>query len=109
MGAYCKVYGDTIENRVLEEFLTFRDAGVTVAEIVEGVGISKPKAYDVVYNFLKKGYILKYKVIGKTQLYTLNKDHKLVKIFRRNFNECLKLALEESLPPTNSRELVLSH
>lgn len=34
--------------------------------------------------------------IGKTQLYKLNKDNIRVKIFLRNFEECLRLVIEEN-------------
>jgi len=95
-GIFCEVYGDSIENRVKEEFLTFRNTGAAVSDIVEEVKISKPKAYQVVYKFLEKGYVKKFRKIGGTQLYILNSDHPIVKLWIASFSICMKMAGEES-------------
>ena len=57
--------------------------------------ISKPKSYEIIRQFEKKDYIKKTRVIGKTQLYKLNKANNRVKLFLENFKECLKLVIKE--------------
>ena len=47
--------------------------------------------------FEEKEYLKKSRIIGKTQLYLLNKGNKRVKLFLRNFKECLNKAVVDTL------------
>ena len=58
--------------------------------------ISKPKAYEIIGEFEKKGYLKKSRIVGKTQLYILNKENSRVKLFLNDFKECLRLVVEEN-------------
>jgi len=95
IGQYCMVYGNTIPNRIIEHFLECEYTGVAVGDMAKDIGISRPKAYQIVDEFLKKGYIVESRIVGRTQLYALNKETPVVKIFIRNFNECLKMVVNE--------------
>ena len=94
-GAFCETYGATIENQVLEYLLENQDLDVAVGDMAKELDISRPKAYDVTENFENKEYLVKSRVVGKTQLYKLNKANIRVKIFLRNFDECLQLVIDE--------------
>ncbi|MEW5896382.1 MAG: helix-turn-helix domain-containing protein [Nanoarchaeota archaeon] len=94
-GAFCETYGPTIENKVLEYLLENQDLDVAIGDMAKELGISRPKAYNVIENFKKKGYVVKSRVVGKTQLYKLDKENIRVKIFLRNFDECLQLVIDE--------------
>lgn len=95
LGAFCETYGATIENQVLEYLLENQDLDVAVGDMAKELDISRPKAYDVTEDFEKKGYLVKSRIVGKTQLYKLNKANIRVKIFLRNFDECLQLVIDE--------------
>ena len=95
IGQYSKIYGKTISNRVMENFLEAGYSDVGASEIVSLTGISKPKVYQTIEEFMKKGYIIKSRVVGRTQLYKLNKENMIVRIFLRNFNECLQIVANE--------------
>ncbi len=95
VGAFCETYGATIENRVLEYLLENQDLDVAVGDLAKELNISRPKVYDVIEDFEKKGYVVKSRIVGKTQLHKLNKDNLRVKIFLRNFDECLQLVIDE--------------
>lgn len=95
IGAFCETYGNTIENQILEYFLENQDLDIAVGDMAKELRISRPKAYEVSREFEKKCYIKKSRIVGKTQLYILNKDNIQVKLFLRNFNECLKLVIEK--------------
>jgi hypothetical protein len=97
-GVFCEIYGVSIRNRILEFILVKNDSDFAVSDIPEFLGISKPKAYEVIYDFEEKGYIIKTRLIGKTQLYKLNTENPVSKIFIRNFKECLMMVLEEYKP-----------
>ena len=94
-GAFCEVYGDTIKNKILEYLLENQGLDFAVGDIAKETGISKPKAYEVFKEFEKRKYVKKSRLVGKTQLYILNKENKVVALFMRNFKECLKLVVSQ--------------
>lgn len=91
IGAFCETYGNTISNRILEYLMENEDLDFAVGDMAKELQISKPKAYEIIRDFEKKGYVKKSRIIGKTQLYMLNKENSRVKLFLRDFKECLKL------------------
>ena len=94
-GKYCEIYGFTVRNRVVEYFLENLGTEIAVGNMAKEIGISRPKAYQIIDELMRRNYVLKDRIIGKTQLYQLNKDNLIVKIFMRNFNECLNIIVEE--------------
>lgn len=94
-GMFCEVYGKTAVNAVLEFLLENQDIDFAVGDIAKEAGISRPKAYSVIEGFEKKGFVKKSRFVGKTQLYILNRSNSVVKLYLRNFKECLKAVLEE--------------
>jgi sugar-specific transcriptional regulator TrmB len=91
--AFCDTYGHTINNLVWGHFLTWSE--VAVGDMAKEIGISRPKAYQIVDEFIKKGYVIKDRVIGRTQLYKLNHENEIVKIYIRNFKECLNMVVKQ--------------
>ena len=100
-GIYCEVYGNTIQNRVIEYLLENQDLNIAVGDMAKEIKISKPKGYEIIKDFEKKGYIKKSRIVGKTQLYILNKDNRRVKLFLKGFKECLKIIIEENAEKEN--------
>jgi sugar-specific transcriptional regulator TrmB len=72
-----------------------QDLDFAVGDMAKELKISRPKAYEVIRQFEKKDYVKKSRVVGKTQLYKLNKENLRVKLLLRDFRECLKLVTEE--------------
>ena len=95
-GAFCEIYGATIHNRILEYLLENQDLDFAVGDMAKELKISKPKAYQIIREFEEKEYAKKSRIIGKTQLYLLNKKNERVKLFLRDFKECLRLIVNES-------------
>lgn len=95
IGAYCEIYGDTIRNRVMEYLLENQDLDIAVGDLAKDTEISRPKAYEIIEDFEEKDYIQKSRVVGRTQLFLLNKKNKRIKLFLRNFRDCLKIIAEE--------------
>ncbi|MBT4824345.1 hypothetical protein HN695_00080 [Candidatus Woesearchaeota archaeon] len=94
-GAFCDIYGRNLRNAFLETILVYRDIDFAACTVVDRIEISKPKAYELVYEYEKKGYIEKSRILGKTQLYKLNKKNLRVKLLMKAFKDCLKLIAEE--------------
>jgi DNA-binding IclR family transcriptional regulator len=100
-GIFCEIFGGSIRSQILEFILTFQSGDFAVSDIAEEVKISRPKAYEYSDKFEKQGYISKSRVIGRTQLYKLNKEHKHVKLLMRTFNDCLQLIVDEHTTKKN--------
>ena len=95
-GAFCETYGNTIPNRILEYLMENEDLDFAVGDMAKELQISKPKSYEIIGEFEKKGYLKKSRIVGKTQLYILNKESSRVKLFLNDFKECLRLVVEEN-------------
>ena len=94
-GVFCEVYGNSIHNLVLEYLLENQGLDFAVSDVAKEVRISRPKAYEVVKEMEKKKFVRKNRVVGKTQLYILDKRNVLVKMLIRNFKECLRIAYDK--------------
>ncbi len=94
-GMFCEVYGHSIRNRILEYALENKGLDFAVGDMAKECSISKPKAYEIIKKFESKGYIKKSRIVGRTQLYMLNEESKRVKLFLRDFKECLKIVVQE--------------
>lgn len=94
-GMFCDVYGVTLTNLVLEYLLENQSLGIAVGDTAKELGISRPKAYQIINEFEEKGYVVKYRIIGRTQLYKLNKENQCVKLIIHAFDECIKMVMDE--------------
>ena len=94
-GVFCETYGLNIQNIVLEYLLENQGLDFAVGDMAKETRISRPKAYSMIKELEKKKYVKKSRVIGKTQLYKLDKTNKRIRLIIKDFKECLKLAYEE--------------
>lgn len=106
IGAFCLSYGITIRNRILEYLLENQGLDFAVGDVAKELEISRPKTYEIINDFLNKNFILKSRIIGRTQLYILNKQNARVKLFLKDFKECLKIVVaEHSVKPKQKETL----
>ena len=98
-GAFCKVYGKTLRNKVLEFILELGELDFAVSDILEEVDISKPKLYDIVRELEDEKIIRRSREVAGTQLYVLNRRNEKVKLLIGSFNECLKTIIDELEEP----------
>ena len=91
MTAFCTVYGNTIRNRVLEYVLQSKEIDFGIGDMARNIGISRPKAYQVVEEFQKRGIFIKSRIIGRTQLYCLNRKSAMGELFLKDFLECQRI------------------
>ena len=95
-GTFCKIYGNTLRNRVLEFILELGELDFAVSDILEELNISKPKLYQIIKELEYDNIILTSKKIGGTQLYILNSKNIKTKLLIKAFNECINIVIEES-------------
>jgi hypothetical protein len=93
-GMFCEVFGKTNRNLVLEHMLVHNALEFAVPDMASELGISKPKAYSFVEEFIKLDYLKATRKIGSVQLYILNASNPKVKILLKAFTECLRLVID---------------
>ncbi len=94
-GIFCELYGNTIRNKVLEYLLENQDLDFAIGDMAKELKISRPKAYEYIEKFKKENYVKRSRIVGKTQLYILDKTNKRVKFLIKVFKACLTLVLNE--------------
>ena len=108
IGLYCQIYGNTIQNRILAYLFENEGLDFAIGDLSKEVNISRPKAYEYIGNFEKINYVQKSRMIGRTKLYKLNSANVIIKLLKKNFNECLKLVIENQFK-TNHMMVNSSH
>ncbi|MBW2990658.1 winged helix-turn-helix domain-containing protein [Candidatus Woesearchaeota archaeon] len=108
-GVFCETYGLNIQNIVLEYLLENQGLDFAIGDLAKETKISRPKAYSVIKELEKKKYVNKSRVIGRTQLYKLDKNNKRVRLLIKDFKECLKLAYEEKKISMNQVKIGLAY
>ncbi len=94
-GTFCKIYGKSLRNKVLEFILELRELDFAVSDILEEINISKPKLYQIIKELEEDNIIKKCREVSGTQLFILNQKDEKVKLLIQSFNECLKIVIEE--------------
>jgi CTP-dependent riboflavin kinase len=94
-GIFCETFGNTVRNRIIENLLIYKYTGMAIPDLAEESGISKQRAYQIMEEFEKKGYVKKYRVVRKTQLWVLNKENTTVNVWESSLKECMKILSNE--------------
>jgi sugar-specific transcriptional regulator TrmB len=92
---YCEIYGNTIKNKVISYLMENQHGDFAIGDMARELKMSRPKAYEIIDDYIKKGFVNKSRIVGRTQLYKLNMEHQIIKIYIRNFNECIKMVIDE--------------
>jgi DNA-binding MarR family transcriptional regulator len=95
MTLFREIYGNSISMRIIEFLMEHQYTDFAVGDMARELKISRPKAYEIIDEYVKKQYINKTRIMGRTQLYKLNRDHPIIKIYLRNFRECIKMVIDE--------------
>ena len=93
IGNFCIIYGYTVRNRILEWILEFDNLDFAISDIISDLEISKPKFYEYIKEFETIGIITKSRIIGKTQLYKLDKGNPIALHLHKSFMDCLSLKM----------------
>ena len=94
-GTFCKIYGKSLRNKVLEFILELGELDFAVSDILEEINISKPKLYQIIKELEEENIIKKSREVSGTQLFVLNKKDEKVKLLMNSFNECLRKVIDE--------------
>ncbi len=89
-GFFCQTFGSSPRNRILEFFLEMRDTDYGIADIARNLDMNKATAYAAAEDLIEKKILIPTRIIGRTQLYTLNKKDMRAKIVLYAFDQLLK-------------------
>lgn len=94
-GIFCEVYGKSLHNRVLEFLLENQGLDFAIGDLAKEIKISRPSAYGIIEELAAKEIVKKSRIVGKTQLYVINRANGRVQLLQKAFKDCLKLLLME--------------
>ncbi|MDO8554637.1 MAG: hypothetical protein Q7S22_07555 [Candidatus Micrarchaeota archaeon] len=76
---FVETFGDSPTIKVLDFLLTFSEFDYSKTQISEETGISRITIEDIWNKLIKTGFIRKSRVIGRAEMYILNKNNARVK------------------------------
>jgi len=94
-GIFCELYGSTLRNKVLEYMLEMSGLDFSAGDIAKELDISRPKLYQIIAELEKQKLVKKTRIVSGTQLYALDSNKAEVKLLKKSFEHCLKIAAEE--------------
>ena len=94
-GEFCVLFGVSIRNQVLETFLESASIDLAGVDIAEFLDISKPSVYAAIKELEEQDFIKKTRVIGRTQLYTLNRDNPRIVLMLKIMDDMIDYILDE--------------
>ncbi|HLD12104.1 MAG TPA: hypothetical protein VJB87_00755 [Candidatus Nanoarchaeia archaeon] len=97
-GEFCRIFGPTPKNKIIEEYLTCGKADYPINGIAENTGVKKSTAYKIAAQLIEKKYLVPTRKIGGMQFYKLNAENKDVQLLFKIFNMILDKITEEYTP-----------
>lgn len=92
------VFGNSPHTRILDFLADYPRLDYNITELAKKSGVSKPTAYKVIEELLKKKLVIKTREMGNIKLYKLNTENPVVKsILKLDFEIAAMVAeLEDS-------------
>lgn len=84
------VMGSSPTIKVLQYMLEWCQYDLTISDIARGAAISRNSTYNVISSLIKKKMIITTRIMGKSQLYALNKESPIVKKLSELFKTVVK-------------------
>ena len=93
---FVETFGDSPHIRTLDFFLTFSEFDYSKSLMASELGISRVTMEPIWNRLIKSGFLKKIRVIGRAEMYSLNKSNPRVKeLLDLNFKFCSSAADEE--------------
>lgn len=94
-GEFCRVFGHSPRNRVMEVFLTMQSIESSIGDVAVETELNRATTYNVMKELIKENYVTPTRKSSGAQLYKLNKDKEEVQLLLKAFNMVLKSIAEE--------------
>jgi len=93
---FVETFGDSPHIRTLDVFLTFSEFDYSKSQIAAELGISRITIEPIWNKLIKGGFLKKIRIIGRAEMYSLNKSNPRVReLLDLNFKFCSSAADEE--------------
>lgn len=89
------VIGGSAENMILDFLIGGIGMDYSKKDIAEGCGLSRPTVYKLLPKMLKDGAVKKTRMLGRSELYSINKENKKVQYLLKLEEILLKTSFEE--------------
>lgn len=76
---FTSVMGKSPTIKILEYLMGWDQYDLTISDIARGARISRNSVYDVIKSLVKRKVVITTRVMGKSQLYSLNKSSPVVR------------------------------
>jgi len=90
-----EVIGDSIENRIIDFLIDGIGLDYTKKDIADNCGISRPTLYKILPKLVKEGLVKPTRTIGRSQLYSLNRENEKVKALLKLEGFLIKKSFED--------------
>ena len=77
---FVETFGESPFIKTLDFFLTYDSFDYSKSQVAEETGISRVTLETIWQKFIFEGFIIKTRIIGRAEMYKLNKDNKRVKV-----------------------------
>ena len=89
--SFCKVYGNTGRNRVLDFLLENRELDFPISTIAIETELSRQRVYTILKSFKRSKLVKNSRTMSATNFYILNVEDSLVKILIDSFDRIITL------------------
>tara|TARA_Y100000310_G_C20645520_1_gene796334 strand:+ start:938 stop:1270 length:333 start_codon:yes stop_codon:yes gene_type:complete len=94
-GDFCKLFGVTPRNRVIEFFLQMESLDFTIGDVAKETGLNRATTYNTMEILLEEGYVVPTRKVSAGQLYKLNSQKNEIKVLLEVFDLLLDRIVEE--------------
>lgn len=85
-----ELFGGSVQVKILETLLIGENLDISITTLAEEASTSNSRAYEVVEELKKKGYLVPSRKVGNKQLYKLNYRNKIVKTLDRLYKNIIQ-------------------
>ena len=97
-GEFCNIAGPTPRNRILEFFIDMKGLDYTAGDLASFTELNRATTYNTMEELIKEGYLMPTRKVSGSQLYTINKAKREVKVLLALFDMILDKLAEEYTP-----------
>ena len=97
--AFVETFGETPVVKVIDFFLTYPDFDYSKSQVASEIGISRVTIEDIWRLLIKEGIIVKTRILGRAEMYRLNRENPKVKVLMKTAFDLASAELEAETKP----------
>jgi len=97
--AFVETFGEAPVVKVIDFFLTYPDFDYSKSQVAGEVGISRITIEDIWKMLIKEQIIIKTRVLGRAEMYRLNRDNPKVKVLMKTAFDLVSAEIGAEMKP----------